>query len=83
MSGFEWLEDLIKKEIPDAHIEVTDLTGTRDHLGILVASDVFKGKLLIDQHQILMNILQEELKQRIHAVKLQTLTKEKFEQTKG
>ncbi len=83
MSGFEWLEDLIKKEIPDAHIEVTDLTGTRDHLGILVASDVFKGKLLIDQHQILMNILKEELKQRIHAVKLQTLTKEKFEQTKG
>ncbi|MFY7994519.1 MAG: BolA family protein [Bacteriovoracaceae bacterium] len=83
MSGFEWLEDLIKKEIPDAHIEVTDLTGTRDHLGILVASDIFKGKLLIDQHQILMNILKEELKQRIHAVKLQTLTKEKFEQTKG
>lgn len=83
MSGFEWLEDLIKKKIPDAHIEVTDLTGTRDHLGILVASDIFKGKLLIDQHQILMNILKEELKQRIHAVKLQTLTKEKFEQTKG
>jgi stress-induced morphogen len=83
MSGFEWLEDIIKKEIPDAHVEVTDLTGTRDHLGILVASDVFKGKILIDQHQILMNILKEELKSRIHAVKLQTLTKEKFAQTKG
>lgn len=83
MNGFEWLEDIIKKEIPDAHVEVTDLTGTRDHLGILVASDVFKGKLLIDQHQILMNILKEELKSRIHAVKLQTLTKEKFAQTKG
>jgi stress-induced morphogen len=83
MNGFDWLEDLIKKEIPDAHVEVTDLTGTRDHLGILVASDVFKGKILIDQHQILMNILKEELKSRIHAVKLQTLTKEKFEQTKG
>lgn len=83
MSGFEWLEEIIKKEIPDAHVEVTDLTGTRDHLGILVASDVFKGKILIDQHQILMNILKEELKSRIHAVKLQTLTKEKFAQTKG
>lgn len=83
MNGFEWLEDIIKKEIPDAHVEVTDLTGTRDHLGILVASDVFKGKILIDQHQILMNILKEELKSRIHAVKLQTLTKEKFAQTKG
>ncbi len=83
MSEFAWLESLIKTELPDAHIEVTDLTGTKDHLGILVASDVFKGKLLIDQHQILMNILKEELKMRIHAVKLQTLTKEKFLQTKG
>lgn len=83
MNGFEWLEDLIKKDIPDAHVEVNDLTGTRDHLDIMVVSDVFKGKLLIDQHQILMDILKEELKSRIHAVKLKTLTVEKYNQTKG
>lgn len=83
MNGFEWLEDLIKKDIPDAHVEVNDLTGTRDHLDIMVVSDVFKGKLLIDQHQILMDILKDELKSRIHAVKLKTLTFEKYNQTKG
>jgi len=83
MNGFEWLEDLIKKDIPDAHVEVNDLTGTRDHLDIMVVSDVFKGKLLIDQHQILMDILKEELKSRIHAVKLKTLTVEKYNQIKG
>jgi stress-induced morphogen len=56
------------------------MTGTKDHLAITVVSDEFKGKLLIEQHQILMNLLKEELKNRIHAVKLNTFTKEKFDQ---
>ncbi|MEX1100102.1 MAG: BolA family protein, partial [Bacteriovoracaceae bacterium] len=63
----------------DAHVEVRDLTGTQDHLNIFVASDAFKGKMLIDQHQMIMDILKEDLKEKIHAVQLKTMTKEKFE----
>lgn len=80
MSDFKFVEDIIKSGLPDAQVIVEDMTGTRDHLDITVVSDGFKGKLLIEQHQILMNLLKDELKQRIHAVKLQTYTKEKFEQ---
>ncbi len=82
MSAFTFVEDIIKSGIPDAQVMVEDMTGTRDHLAITVVSDAFKGKLLIEQHQILMDLLKEELKQRIHAVKLQTYTKEKFAQLK-
>lgn len=82
MSQFSFVEDLIKSGLPDAEVMVEDMTGTRDHLAITVVSDGFKGKLLIEQHQILMDLLKEELKQRIHAVKLQTYTKEKFAQQK-
>lgn len=82
MSAFTFVEDLIKSGIPDADVMVEDMTGTRDHLAITVVSDAFKGKLLIEQHQLLMDLLKEELKQRIHAVKLQTYTKEKFAQLK-
>ncbi len=77
---FEFVEDIIKKGIPDATVMVEDMTGTRDHLAITVVSDAFKGKLLIEQHQMLMDLLKEELKSRIHAVKLQTYTKEKYQQ---
>lgn len=77
---FEFVEDIIKKGIPDATVMVEDMTGTRDHLAITVVSDAFKGKLLIEQHQMLMDLLKEELKNRIHAVKLQTYTKEKYQQ---
>ncbi len=76
---FQFVEDLIKQGIPDATVTVEDMTGTRDHLAITVVSDAFKGKLLIEQHQMLMDLLKEELKTRIHAVKLQTYTKEKYQ----
>jgi stress-induced morphogen len=82
MSDFKFVEDIIKAGLPDALVEVEDMTGTKDHLAITVVSDQFKGKLLIEQHQVLMNLLKDELKQRIHAVKLQTYTKEKYEQSK-
>lgn len=78
MSDFLYVEEIIKTGLPDAQVIVEDMTGTRDHLAITVVSDAFKGKLLIDQHQILMNLLKEELKDRIHAVKLQTYTVEKY-----
>ena len=77
-ADFQFVEDIIKSGLPDAQVWVEDMTGTRDHLAITVVSDGFKGKLLIEQHQILMNLLKEELKARIHAVKLQTYTKEKY-----
>ena len=76
---FQFVEEIIKQGIPDATVLVEDMTGTRDHLAITVVSDAFKGKLLIEQHQMLMDLLKEELKSRIHAVKLQTYTKEKYQ----
>lgn len=75
---FEFVENIIKAGLPDATVMVEDMTGTRDHLAITVVSDAFEGKLLFQQHQILMNLLKDELKTRIHAVKLETYTKAKF-----
>ena len=75
---FEFVENIIKSGLTDAEVFVEDMTGTKDHLAITVISDEFKGKMLFEQHQLLMNLLKEELKTRIHAVKLQTYTKEKY-----
>jgi stress-induced morphogen len=77
------LIDLIQSKINDCEVWVEDMTGTKDHLAITVVSDEFKGKLLIEQHQVLMDILKDELKSRIHAVKLKTYTKEKFQNLRG
>ena len=75
---FEYVENKIKTELTDAQVKVTDLTGTMDHLGIMVASDAFKGKMLIDQHQMIMDILKEDLKEKIHAVQIKTMNLERY-----
>tara|TARA_R110000868_G_C10952584_1_gene767930 strand:- start:3780 stop:4034 length:255 start_codon:yes stop_codon:yes gene_type:complete len=74
---FEELTVFLKSHLKDADIAVTDLTGTRDHLGIQIISDEFEGKGLLDQHRMVMDILKEKLKQEIHAVQLKTMTKTK------
>ncbi len=70
---FENVVNLIKSGLSDAHVEVSDMTGTMDHLDILIVSDHFKGKMLIAQHQMVMDLLKESLKQEIHAVQLKTM----------
>jgi len=83
MENLAFVKELITKSIPDAHVQVSDLTGTSDHLGLLVASDSFEGKMLIDQHQTIMDILKESLKERIHAVQIKTMTKKSYLEKKG
>lgn len=72
MNTLEDIKTLIEKELPGAKCSVGDLTGTQDHLDIIVTSELFKGKMLIDQHQMVMDILKQELKDRVHAVKIKT-----------
>ena len=78
MVEFTMVENLIQAKLSDAIVKVNDLTGTQDHLGILIISDAFAGKMLIQQHQMIMDILKEKLhSNEIHAVQLKTLTHEK------
>lgn len=78
MTPMDEIKTLIEDKLPGAIAEVGDMTGTMDHLAVLVASDEFKGKMLIDQHQIVMDILRESLKEKVHAVKIKTMTMEKY-----
>jgi stress-induced morphogen len=80
MNPLEEVKTLILSQLQDAHVNVSDMTGTLDHLEILVASDSFKGKMLIDQHQVIMDILKDSLKEKIHAVKIKTMTLEKYKE---
>ena len=79
ISPMDEVKNLIESQLENSYVQVNDMTGTMDHLEILVVCDIFKGKMRLDQHQIVMDILKESLKEKVHAVKIKTLTKEKFE----
>ena len=73
------ISQLIRRAIPDAHVEVNDLTGGGDHFHIYVVSPLFQGKLLIDQHRIVQAPLQAFMDDgRIHAVQIKTETPEEW-----
>jgi len=75
----EKVKDLILNEILDAHVEVIDTTGTNDHFSAIVISDSFKGKSMVQQHQVVYKALGRFMTNEIHAMQLKTLTKEQWE----
>ena len=72
---FSKVKDLITRELPDAEVEIIDLTGTSDHLGLQIKSSAFAGKMLLEQHRMIMSILKESFKDELHAVQLKTIVK--------
>ena len=68
----EEIRALLTKSIPDSEVTVQDMTGGGDHFEIIVMSPAFRGKGLIEQHQMVHAAL-EVLKDRIHAVQVKTL----------
>jgi len=82
MTPMDEVKNLIQSELPESIVQVGDMTGTMYHLEILVVDDIFQGKMKLAQHQIVMDILKESLKEKVHAVKIKTMTKEKYELNK-
>ena len=62
----------IKNSIPDAVIEVDDMTGDGNHLHVTVKSASFKGQSMLGQHRLVMDSLKEEFSSQLHAIKLKT-----------
>lgn len=53
--------------------------GSETHLKVLVVSSAFGGVVPVDRHQRVNDLLQEELRTGMHALRLQALTPEEWE----
>jgi stress-induced morphogen len=73
----EVLTEYVQKSMPDAAVTVTDRTGTMDHLKVIVVSEAFREKNLLDRHRLIYQALDVPLKDgRIHALELTARTKD-------
>jgi acid stress-induced BolA-like protein IbaG/YrbA len=69
------VEEMIKAEIPDAQVQVQDLTGGGDHYQVTVVSSQFEGRALVQQHQLIYGALRQAMSsEAIHALALKTYT---------
>jgi len=76
----EQVETMIKAALPDAQVQIQDLTGGGDHYQAIVVSSQFEGKTLVQQHQLVYKAVREAMAtEAIHALALQTYTPEAWE----
>ena len=78
----EQIKDIIQTAIPNATIFVLNPGQDGEHFEAIVVSETFVGVPLVKQHQMVMNALKEEFKERVHALALKTFTPEKWDAIK-
>ena len=65
--------EAIRQALPDAQVQVEDLTGGGDHLQVTVVSEGFRDLTRVKQHQLVYGALSQELaSEAIHALALST-----------
>ena len=77
------VRELLVDGLPDATVEVKDLTGTKDHYEARIASPAFSGKSLIEQHKLVYAALGSAMDGPIHALALKTFTPDQWAKMQG
>jgi stress-induced morphogen len=68
------LKARIEAALPDAEVQVEDLTGGGDHFRAEVVSPKFEGLSRIEQHQLVYGVFGDEVGGAIHALSIKTST---------
>ena len=85
MSLREVIISILTKELTPIYLEVTDFSerhkghsgyreGGETHFDVVIVSNAFSGKSRIERQKIVYKILEEEMRSKIHALTLKTLT---------
>jgi stress-induced morphogen len=72
MPSPEAVRERILSHLPDARVEVSDMTGTQDHFQATVVTPAFAGKSRVEQHKMVYAALGELMTGPIHALALTT-----------
>ena len=70
------IENKIKDAFPSAKVRAMDYTGGGDHWQVRVEAKEFKGKSLVEMHQMVYQALGSWMTHEIHALSLDTIPSE-------
>jgi len=69
---------------PGTSAEIIDLTGTMDHYQAIIISPAFDGKMMMEQHRMVMNALQAEIDSgEVHALTMRTFSPDQYKKYIG
>ena len=77
----EQITQVIQQHLPDAQVEIRDLTGTADHWQVTVVSSGFEGKPMLAQHRMVKGFFEADIASGVlHAFSLKTYTPQEWAQ---
>ena len=71
----EQIKTWIAAGLPCEHLE---LAGDGQHFEALIVSAAFRGKSMVQQHQLVYQALGERMREEIHALSMKTYTPEEW-----
>ena len=71
------IKQYIESALECEHVEVS---GDGRHFEAVIVSDAFRGKNKVQQHQLVYGALGDRMREEIHALSMQTLTPEAWQQ---
>tara|TARA_A100001037_G_scaffold191523_1_gene171342 strand:+ start:150 stop:398 length:249 start_codon:yes stop_codon:yes gene_type:complete len=80
--NLEEIKNRLQNHFNTDKVEVFDTRGTGDHFSIIVISDKFEHQPLIKRHQMIYNLFKNEITKSIHALQIQTYTKNEWKNKK-
>jgi len=73
----------LSREFPDAEISVRDVSGSQDCYQARIVSQLFEGKSLFEQHQLVYRALGDALYSAMASFSLQTYTPLGWQRLRG
>ena len=81
------IKEILLSEFSPIHYEVINESdkhnvpkGSESHFKVLIVSEVFEGKNLVQRHRMVNHSLREELKSSVHALSIMAKTPQQWEQ---
>lgn len=75
------IHQILKETFPDVQMDLRDSTGTGDHWELKIATEAFRGKNKVKQHQAVYGPLRALIdSNQVHALKLTTLLPEQWDE---
>lgn len=69
------VEERLRANLPGlSHLELRDLTGTKDHYEATIVASGFEGLSRVARHQLVYRTLGDWMQGPVHALTMQTLT---------
>lgn len=76
----ELIKELIEQSIPDSQVFIE---GDGTHFQVIVISDLFKDKTMIQQHQLVYQSLGDRVGTDIHALSIKSYSQDDWDKQKS